>query len=52
MKKKFRASVPTLWGHHIKAEGDSRVQAVVALNKVARLTGTRVNFSQLVVKTR
>lgn len=49
---KYKASCPTPWGKHIKAEAENRLMAVVALNKVARLTGNRIDFKQLVVKAR
>jgi hypothetical protein len=39
-------------GRLIKAEGDNRLMAAVALNRVARLTGNSIDFSRLVVKTK
>ena len=51
--KTYKASSPTHPGlKHIKASGESRIMAVVALNKVARLTGNPIDFSNLVVKTK
>jgi hypothetical protein len=50
--KKYKASCPTPWGKHIKASGESRIMAVVALSKVARLTNNRVDFNHLVVKAK
>jgi hypothetical protein len=39
-------------GRLIKAEGDNRLMATITLNKVARLTGNRIDFSRLVVKAK
>ena len=51
--KKYKASCPTYSGlKHIKAEGETPIMAVVALNKVARLTGNRIDFTNLVVKAK
>lgn len=50
--KRYKASCPTLWGHHIHGEwASTKVLAVVTLNKVARRTGNRIDFTKLVVKT-
>lgn len=48
--KTYKASCPTRWGNHIKAQGESRLAAVMALHKVARLTGNPIDFSRLIVK--
>lgn len=37
-------------GRLIKGEGENRLMAAIALNKAARLTGTRVDFNKLAVK--
>jgi hypothetical protein len=50
--KTYKASCPTRWGNHIKAQGESRIMAVVALSKVARLTGNPIDFNHLVVKAK
>jgi hypothetical protein len=50
--KKYKASCPTPWGKHIKASGESRIMAVVALHRVARLTNNHIDFTNLVVKTK
>ena len=53
MKKYYKASCPTHSGlKHIKASGESRIMAVIALNEVARLTGNRIDFNNLVVKAK
>ena len=37
-------------GRLVKAEGENRLMAAVALNKVARRAGTSIDFTKLVVK--
>ena len=46
----FTVKATDTFGRLIKAEaGDSKVSAMLALNKVARLTGKRINWDTITV---
>lgn len=50
-KAKVIAKTHDLYGRMVKAEGDDRLMAYVALNKAARLIGHRLNHDDITVVT-
>lgn len=50
-KHAYRAKTYDLFGRLVKADGESKLAATVALNKAARLTGTKTDWDNVSVVT-